>query len=383
VKAPRSRKNSKTTPAAKARAKRASEEVSEEELSEGSGQDDDDATEPADEEYQDDDDSTTSKKRKRGPAKAAANGKNNKAAGKRAPKRNGQTPLLPATKRLRSAISTASRSSIAQATRVLALWKQDSCYYPGTVWTDADLDGLYFIRFDDQTETWVTINQMRALRFRIGDHVLIPHYARHYRVVNVQSEEAAKVQLEYDNEVFDMDVTSLRVANKTISYSWGDRILDPQLIQPVVRQVKTNLSPSPSKMSMLSVASARSGRQKVLSKTGLIVTLTATGGNWEKGKENVMSAVKNSGGTVIDDLNGIFRMEGKHSQNNNRWIIHDHEFKWLGDESIHRLFLLADEPNQKPKFLIALALGIPCLNTTWLQDSVECVSLFLLLLGRC
>jgi len=331
-----------------------------------------DGTEPADDEYILDEDDADSKKRKRS-ARAPASERNTRGATKRG-KQNVQT-LGTRSKRLRSALSTASRVNLEEATRVFALWKQDCHYYPGVVQSYAG-NSEYLVKFDDDTEGWVTLDHMRLCRLRIGDDVLIANRFRPSRITNVRDEEG-EVYVDLDGVDKALHISSIRIANKTILYDWSDRILSHDTIVPVVKPLKPHLSPSPSKLSMLSVPSSHGGRKKLLTRTGLIVTLTASKGNWEKEKEKVMSAVKNSGGIVVDDFNTIVRMEGKHSHSGNAWIIRKTDVEWIGDEDIERLFLVADEPNQKPKFLIALALGIPCLDTNWLRDSVEAVRRFL------
>ncbi len=330
--------------------------------------DHEDGTEPADEEYQEDEDDLGSKKRKR-PAKAPVSDRNTRGGAKRS-KRNAQTPVPRQSKRLRSVLSTASRMNLAEATRVFALWKHDCHYYPGIVHS-TNTDSEYLVKFDDDTDAWVSLDQMRLCELHVGDDVLVANRFRPSGVINVDDQEKDEVMVNVDDEEKTIQISSLRIASKTIKYDWADRILTPQSIVPVVRPVKAHLSPSPSKLSMLSGPSVRGDRKKVLSKTGLIITLTAYNGDREKTKVKVMSAVKNSGGLVIDDLSAIIRMEGKHSKGGKVWIINKKDVEWIGDEGIERLFLIADEANQKPKFLTALALGIPCLDTKWLFESVE------------
>jgi hypothetical protein len=326
-----------------------------------------DGTEPVDDEFLEDEDDVGSKKRKRAPRVE----RNTRGSTRRA-KRN-VSPAPRQSKRLRSTLSTASKISFEEATRVFALWKQDCHYYPGVVHS-TNTNSEYLVKFDDDTDCWVKLDQLRVLELRVGDDVLIANRYRPSRVANIDGQEDGKVQVYVDEEVKTMQISSLRVASKTILFDWEDRMLTPESVVPILKPVKPHLSPSPSKLSMLSVPLVRGGAKKVLTRTGLIVTLTASNGNWEKEKEKVMNAVKHSGGIVIDDLNTILRMDGRHLEHGNAWIITKTDVEWIGDEEIERLFLVADEPNQKPKFLIALALGIPCLNTEWLHESVKSVS---------
>jgi hypothetical protein len=333
-------------------------------------------TELADEEYQnihEDDEAGPSRKRKRADKAGTTAGGTRAATAKRS-KRVGATPVTRSNgKSLQSATSTGVRGMQSLGSRVFALWTQDAHYYPGIVHS-TDNHSRYNVKFDDGTEGWVTIDDMRICDLYVGDDVLFGDRNRPAKVVNIDGQKDGFVKVNLDGKVQEKATRELRIAHKTILYAWGDRKLTPQSVSTTVKPVKKQLSPSPSKMSMVSVPSVRGNRKKVLAKTGLIVTLSAANGSWEKEKGNVMNAVRNSGGFVVDELNTIIKMEGKFAASNNRWTIEKADVKWIGNDDIERLFLVADDPNQKPKYLIALALGIPCLSTLWLQDSVELVS---------
>ena len=326
-----------------------------------------DGTEFADDEYQDVAPGPSSRKRKRAPSTKAPG-----ANAMGAPKRSKRLNATPATRtRLRSAVSnTASRAVADHATRVFALWKQDGHYYSGIIHS-IEVGDKYMVKFDDGTTAVVNIDQMRRCELHVGDDVLVANRTRGSKVVNVDKATNDFVTINLDDDIVDFEIRDIRIAHKTIAYTWRDRALSADAIVATVKPTKP--SPSPSKLSVTSVPPVRGYRKKVLAKTGLIVTLSAANGNWEKDKEDVMNGVKNSGGFVIDDLSAVVQMEGQHSMNNNRWVIEKADAHWIGSIEIERLFLLADDPNQKPKFLIALALGIPCLSTTWLRDSVDCV----------
>lgn len=339
------------------------------------------STEPADPEENEDEEEyvaadpqasgTSSRKRKRHalPSKTMSTRTASKTFG-----RSGQalapTPSGRNAKRLKSTVSSMTNHTTNQEpTRVFALWKQDGHYYSGTIHS-CQGGARYVIQFDDGTEGVVNIEQMRLAEVRVGDDVLVANQARSSKVVNVYNEQL-QVRMGDDDEL-DVLAKDIRIAHKTISHAWKDRILNSDDVIPI-QPVRSKVSPTPSKSSILSGQSSKGNRRKVLAKTALIVTLSVGNDNWEKDKGSVMNAVKHSGGIVIDDLANVIRMDGKHSHSNNRWVIKKDEAKWTGRDEIERLFLLADDANQKPKFLIALALGIPCLSTSWLHDSVEAV----------
>ena len=327
-----------------------------------------DSTELVDDEYQDTAPGSSSRKRKRAPSIKATGAKS-----KAAPKRSKRSNATPATRaRLRSAVSSATtRVARGHATRVFALWKQDGHYYSGIIHA-IEVGDKYMVKFDDGNTASVNIDQMRRCELQVGDDVLVGNRTRGSKVVNVNRFADDLVTIKLDDDMVDFDIRDIRIAHKTIAYTWKDRVLSAETIVTTVKSTK--LSPSPSKLSVTSVPAVRGYRKKILAKTGLIVTLSATNGNWEKEKEDVMNGVKNTGGFVIDDLSTVVRMEGQHSMSNNRWVITKADVHWIGNDEIERLFLLADDPNLKPKYLIALALGIPCLSTTWLRDSVDGVS---------
>jgi len=337
--------------------------------------DGEEGTEPADEDYMDLDfrgAGPSSRKRKRG-AKTT-DSKVSKADSRVSTKSNKpsfNTPSTRQNKRLRSVVSTsASRSGVGGATRVFALWKQDGHYYSGVVHS-IPARSRYLVEFDDATQGTINIDQMRQCELRVGDDVIIAGRSRSAKVVNLVSDNVVSVNV--DDEYLEVEMPDIRIASKTISYAWKDRKLSPESIVTVVKPARPlKSSPSPSKQSVLSTASSR---RKVFAKIGLVVTLSAGNENWERDKDRVMLAIKNNGGTVIDDWASIIHMDGKHSHSNQRWIVHKDQVQWNGKEGIERVFLLADDANQKPKYLIALALGIPCLSVNWLHDSAGAVSL--------
>jgi len=301
---------------------------------------------------------SSSRKRKRAtqPSRSIATRNSSKSAAKSA-----ATPSIRYTKRLKPAISTNSRPE--DATRVFALWRQDGYYYPGYVNYLRD-DMRYEVIFDDNTKGDVNLDQMRRCDLRIGDDVLVVNLPHAYKVVSLDQSEGG-VTLDIDGRE-DFNIRDIRLAHKTVLHAWRDRTLSAGNIITAVQSSKGKPSPTPSKTSSTSSSTS----SKLLSGTGLIVTLRA-GGHWEKERERVMNIIRTNGGKVIDDVSTIIRMEGKHSNSGHRWSITKSEVKWNGND-LRRLLLVADDANQKPKFLIALALGIPCVSTEWLDKVRAC-----------
>jgi hypothetical protein len=341
-------------------------------MGEAGVKEEEDGTEPADDDYVEADHPAagpSTRKRKRGATAAKPTTSRVKSrASTKTIKHPSGTPITRQGKRLRTA--SVSRGGYKTPTRVFALWKQDGHYYPGVVQSHEG-GSSYLVRFDDETEATVNIDQMRLCELRVGDTVLFPNNSRNCKVVDVakfDSDDIVGVSVE--DEIEELQVSDLTIANKTIIYAWKDRTLTSDSIVPVT--VKP--SPTPSKLSVTGGPSVLGNPRKLLAKTGLVITLSSSVNKWGKDKDYIMAAVRNTGGTVIDDWSSIFRMEGKHSHSNNRWVIEKSDVRWTGKDDIERVFLLADNANQKPKFLIALGLGIPCVCVSWLHDSVSAVS---------
>ncbi|KAF8077869.1 hypothetical protein FPV67DRAFT_1662656 [Lyophyllum atratum] len=366
-------KRNATVPAGRSR-RRATADYDESPLSGDDGfvvlglDDEDDGTEPADEDYMDPDfTAASSRKRKRSvlPSKTT---KANSKVSKKTMKVPSITPSTRQAKRLRSATSTSKMGDL-EPTRVFALWKQDGHFYPGTV--HSDMGGArYTVHFDDSTEGVVALDQMRLLDLRVGDDVLVPKLARGVKVVDVAKlESSGFVSVRTDSGITEVTLQAIKIASKTISYAWKDRTISPDTLVTTVKPERVKPSPTPSKLSLASGPSIRGPRTSIFDKTALAVTISSNG-NWEKEKESVMSAVRNNGGSVINDWSDVIRMDGKHSNGNHRWVIRKADAQWTGKDEIERVFLVADDSSLKPKFLIALALGIPCLAVSWLHDSV-------------
>ncbi len=64
---------------------------------------------------------------------------------------------------------------------------------------------------------------------------------------------------------------------------------------------------------------------------------------------------------MVADWTNALELDGTHITTN-KWVINDTDAKWR-PSSVERLFLLADQHSEKPKYLIALALGVPLHQT--------------------
>ncbi|KAH9951479.1 hypothetical protein B0H21DRAFT_719142 [Amylocystis lapponica] len=301
-------------------------------------------------------------KRKRPPKKMVprASTRSNKSA----------TPVVRSVKKLKT--SSTVKSGPSTATRVFALWKNDGHYYSGTVHSlVSTVPPRYIVHFDDNTQDTVDLSKMRLCQLRVGDHVLIIDDNQTGMVVECGDsgpDDPVLVEVDTGDELDQVptEVQRIRIASRTLLSEWAHRTLSMETIWPIVRPKMSMYSPDSSKSTMASGGSVK-GTRKFLAKTGFVVTLSPNNDNWEKDKDRWMLAIKNNGGIVLDDWTNVFAMEGCYSEGNKRWIMLKEDVKWTGRKDIKRVYLLSDAYNQKPKFLMALALGIPCVSIDWLE----------------
>ena len=295
----------------------------------------------------------------RGTSKASTSTRNNPS----------ETPAVAtrSAKRLRSGVSSVRGLTAEPATRVFALWKQDGHYYSGVVHSRG-LKNKYLVRFDDGTEDEVELKNMRRRELLVGDRVIIIQDNIKGVVGDVSHADS------HDSFTLDADdgkaVTThsvrfkdIRIANRTVQSRWKQRMAVAENIVTVVRP-KPPIDTTPSKQSVISTTSSKI--QQELVKTGFVVTINPKNKKPVQTKDEAMRAIKQHGGLVIEDWSSVFAMEGKHSQSNKRWIATPQDFRWKAEVNLERVFLLSDDAHQKPKFLLALALGIPCLSFEWL-----------------
>jgi len=174
--------------------------------------------------------------------------------------------------------------------------------------------------------------------------------------------------VEMDNghglESCEVPINQLKIAARSLSKGWADRLIEATSIIPSIQPKAPKLTPAQSKSSVKPAPSS-SSIPKLFAKAGLLITLGPNNDNWHEDKGKLLNTVSRNGGIAVDDWCQLFNLEGKLS-GGSRWILKKEEVTLLRDD-VDRVFLLSDEFNRKPKYLMALALGIPCLSITWLH----------------
>lgn len=319
----------------------------------------DDEEEDEDEEEEDDEDDftpePTTKKRKR---KASISPKIVRGTS-RTSTRAGTASVHQREQSLSSAIS------IEPATRVYAWWRADSHYYSGAVQAAVPGSTTRFqIYFDDESKADVDIDKLRRCILRVGDEVVVKDTkAKVTNVDDFASRSVVTVRMDYadEDDTMEVELRDTAIASRTIASHWKDRTLQTHDITTVERPTVKREDPSST--------AASTYPRRLMHKTGFVVSLSTVNGDDQKAR--ITKCIKASGGRHIDDWPEVFSLEGEASDE--RWVAEPKDIKWKGT-NISRIFLLADEENHKPKYLIALALGIPCLKVSWLTEAIARVS---------
>ncbi|RDX56778.1 hypothetical protein OH76DRAFT_1369818 [Lentinus brumalis] len=285
-------------------------------------------------------------------------------------KEESATPATRPAKRAKTA-SVARGAGVHAPTRIFGLWRQTGQYFPGIV---VEMVGSkYRVKFDDGDEETLELKHLRFCQVKPGDSVLHPWSKAQKSVPIVDVPECAEtghlptdvVTIQIDDEEHEVEVQTLRVASRTVLAEWDDRLLTEDTIITQVRPKVSRPSPTPSR-SVPSEGSVRGASKKPLAKTGLVMSFSPNS-EYLSSKDNVMAQIKRNGGVVLDDWTNLYTMEGAIEYKGQLWTLTADDIQWKKTKDIDRVFLISDDSHQKPKFLIALALGIPCVSVDWLK----------------
>jgi len=100
----------------------------------------------------------------------------------------------------------------------------------------------------------------------------------------------------------------------------------------------------------------------------------------ERTKKRLQETVTRQGGVYIEDWDDLLQLQG--TLDERRWIWEKSEDinysriqsgrGWTRNKpNIDRVWVLADEPNKHTKYFTALALGVPCVGSRWVEDGVR------------
>lgn len=326
----------------------------------------DETTEPADDNPMDEDEDAIplSRKRERAASKPAS----------KLETRSSKASTPVPTKRMRLQTSTV-RSISASPTRIFALWKKTSKYYPAIVYSHTQNSTRFKVHFDDGDEAVLDITQMRRCELHLDDEIVpnTPHTdAAIATVIDLSELENNRVLVRSVNsepEDITLKLQEISITTRTIGSQWKDRTLRVEEIVTKVKSTTLNDTPTPSRTSV----SGTRGTAKILSNAGFAVSLSPDCQTADRRKDEIYKAIKASGGRILENWCEVLHTGGK-MIDNKRWVLTQSDVVYKPKARVERAFMLSDDCNQKPKYLEALALGIPCLDVKWLDELDETVS---------
>lgn len=90
-------------------------------------------------------------------------------------------------------------------------------------------------------------------------------------------------------------------------------------------------------------------------------------------KGNFARELKRGGGLVKPNWEEFFHISlNPQSEGTRSWLETTRaNISWTGGEDVQEVLLIADSPTDTQKYLIALALGIPCVSYKWVSDTLK------------
>ncbi|BGP22628.1 BRCT domain containing protein [Rhodotorula toruloides] len=312
----------------------------------------------------------------------------------------------PAPTETRSTTSTGDRttksrlSSTAPFSRVLALWRDNCLFYPATA--TAVTGGLFQVLFDDNSKGKLHPHEIRRCEFHVGDLI----YYRgdevdtetqaqaldgEARVLRVERDgEAVKGSLERDDIIVATStrdeegrVHRLRVEAVCVLPYRSQQLDDRRLTADELARFEGREGVVLQSLPLLKLPKPvdiepferNSKSQRLFSKTAFIITYasgkSSGGGHMPADREAYVEELEGHGATIIE-WQHLFTVNAPAKSTDSPDLF----FPMIDFEEIEEVFLLADRACTTVKYLVALALGVPCLSREFpVQCIKECVRL--------
>ncbi|GAA5890931.1 hypothetical protein JCM5296_001231 [Sporobolomyces johnsonii] len=290
-----------------------------------------------------------------------------------------------------STISSSSKSKIrlppsAPFTRMLGMWRDDGWFYAGTILSLSN--GFFHVRFDDDSTGRLRPHELLRCELKRGDIIQyygndfagesqaegIPNELRVLRAERGTTGDDVEGELYHDDvvvatELTDLDASGpkhrLQVEGIRISVSrahqFEDRKVTPTDIAAfegrdriVVKPLPLLAPPTRPDTTAFEDSKKAAG---LFSRMAFLVT--------QADKGDFVNKLKANGGTIIE-WEHLF--EAKGTVDNQPPTV---SFPRRDFEKVDTILLLADRPCTTIKYLIALALGVPCCSSQFALDSIK------------
>ncbi|KAK5733727.1 radiation sensitive protein rad9 [Elasticomyces elasticus] len=318
--------------------------------------------------------------------------------------------------------------------RILALFKGSfNSFYPA-IWLSSSGDGkTYNVRFDDTSEIAVNVDHVRALEFRVGDHVKVDNKTMRSKVWTIKSlgtpaqtdeertlgtdtrgRHLAKVQIrssrtslpankqadDNDGELVEVSITDIYLTH-SLWPAYADRTFTPpdtsrrnegRLATPSTGlQTPDVETPGSRSRRKLVPANAIVRKKSSLRDESVASSGSRTGtamfvgmafaisyGSNETEREDVIGSILDNGGTILesgfDELFETPDLEGAAKTSPSKQLADVEAQAGLILKRKYRqlgfVALIADRHSRRAKYMQALALGLPTLSKRWIEDSL-------------
>ncbi|GAB1517138.1 hypothetical protein RhiTH_000182 [Rhizoctonia solani] len=267
--------------------------------------------------------------------------------------------------------SAAPASSSLTGTRVLAWWHGGN-YFFGSIVSE-ESKGRWEIGFDDSSSSKVPITRIRRAILQVGDSIQVNSGgdlmvdATVVSVANWETKRQARVLMVHDGKEVRRDVESrvISIPSKIVSKSWGDRMFEVSPAPPIKRKGVFSHSGTVSK-----TGSELTGYAFVLTIKAEDVGVGEK--ELEGWKVKLRTKIEGHGGTVVDEWDELFSIRGRADANG--WYAEEMALHYVGGSSwpdVRKVFLLSGRMGTTPKYLMALALGVPCLSYKWVDEFLQ------------
>ncbi|KAK4891513.1 radiation sensitive protein rad9 [Elasticomyces elasticus] len=319
--------------------------------------------------------------------------------------------------------------------RILALFKGSfNSFYPAT-WLSSSGDGkTYKVRFDDTSEIAVNVDHVRALEFRVGDHVKVDNKTMRSKVWTIKSfgrpaqtdeeritgtdtrgRHLAKVQIrssrtslpankqadDNNGELVEVSITDIYLTH-SLWPAYADRTFTPPdtsrrnegrlatpstgLQTPDVEtpgsRSRRKLVPATTivrKKSNLRDESVASSSSRTSTDIFAGMAFAISYGSNETEREDVIGNILDNGGTILesgfDELFETPDLEGATATSPKKQSVDAEARAGLVLKRKYRelgfVALIADRHSRRAKYMQALALGLPTLSKRWIEDSLS------------
>ncbi|KAM0792332.1 hypothetical protein ACM66B_005015 [Microbotryomycetes sp. NB124-2] len=268
--------------------------------------------------------------------------------------------------------------------RVMALWRDDGWMYPATIVSTSG--GFARVRFEDGAVGKLRFTELRRCELRCGDLIhrtqdSEPTASTDFKVVRCEKAgtgECTSGTLESDDEIVarpvesaldeqDDDLARIKIMDICIRPAHVVLLDDRRITPREIAAFEGRAGPSVAKkLPLLDIPPAPEVDAAPINKrSGLFARTAFLMTNVVEDRQAIQASLADRGGSVVD-VEHFMRATVSRKGQDVQVAFAQQAFK-----DVDTILLLADRPSTTPKYLIALALGIPCVCSKYILESVR------------